>query len=218
MKVIDFSKANTVVNKFIAELRDVDIQTDRMRFRRNIERIGEIMAYEISKQLDYETEMVTTPLGMAEASVPQNTVVAAAILRAGLPLHQGVINIFDDAENAFVNIYRRYDSESDYNFDISVEYLSAPAIDGKVLVLCDPMLATGASMQLAYESMLSKGTPSQLYVCAVIASREALEYLQENLPEDATVLVAAVDEILDQRKYIVPGLGDAGDLAFGQKG
>ena len=218
MKVIDFSKANTVVNKFIAELRDVDIQTDRMRFRRNIERIGEIMAYEISKQLDYETEMVTTPLGMAEASVPQNTVVAAAILRAGLPLHQGVINIFDDAENAFVNIYRRYDSESDYNFDISVEYLSAPAIDGKVLVLCDPMLATGASMQLAYESMLAKGTPSQLYVCAVIASREALEYLQENLPEDATVLVAAVDEILDQRKYIVPGLGDAGDLAFGQKG
>lgn len=217
MKVIEFSKTNTVVNKFIAELRDVDIQTDKMRFRRNIERIGEIMAYEISKMLDYELETVTSPLGVAEVSLPQGTIVAATIMRAGLPLHQGVLNIFDDAENAFVSAYRRYDSATDYNFDISVEYLSAPCIDDKILILSDSMLATGSSMQLAYEALLAKGQPARLFICAVIASREALEYLQENLPDDAVLLVAAVDEIVDQHKYIVPGLGDAGDLAFGKK-
>lgn len=217
MKVIEFSKTNTVVNKFIAELRDVDIQTDKMRFRRNIERIGEIMAYEISKMLDYELETVTSPLGVAEVSLPQGTIVAAAIMRAGLPLHQGVLNIFDDADNAFVSTYRRYDSATDYNFDISVEYLSAPSVDNKILILSDTMLATGSSMQLAYEALLAKGQPSRLFVCAVIASREALEYLQENLPDDTVLLVAAVDELVDQRKYIVPGLGDAGDLAFGKK-
>lgn len=215
MKVVDFSKRNTVVNKFIAELRDVNIQNDRMRFRRNVERIGEIMAYEISKELDYEVEDVTSPLGIAEVSLPQNEIVAATILRAGLPLHQGVLNVFDDADNAFVSAYRNYDE--DYNFDIHVEYISAPSIDGKVLILCDPMLATGNSMQLAYEALLSKGTPARLFICSVIASREALEYLQENLPEDATLYVAAVDELLDQHKFIMPGLGDAGDLAFGGK-
>lgn len=217
MKVVDFSKTNTIVNKFIAELRDVDIQTDRLRFRRNVERIGEVMAYEISKELHYETESVASPLGMSEVSLPQDTLVAAAILRAGLPLHQGIINVFDDADNAFISAYRRYDSATDYNFDISIEYLSAPSLDGKVLILCDPMLATGSSMQLAYEALLAKGTPSRLFVCSVIASREALDYLQENLPEDAVLYVAAVDEMVDQHKYIVPGLGDAGDLAFGKK-
>jgi len=217
MKVIDFSKTNTVVNKFIAELRDVDIQTDRLRFRRNVERIGEVMAYEISKELHYEIETITSPLGMADASVPQDEIVAGAILRAGLPLHQGILNIFDDAENAFISAYRRYDSVTDYNFDISIEYLSAPSLDDKVLILCDPMLATGSSMQLAYEALLAKGTPARLFVCAVIASHEALEYLEENLPEDTILYVAAVDEVLDMHKFIVPGLGDAGDLAFGKK-
>lgn len=212
MKVVDFSKRNTVVNKFIAELRDVNIQVDRMRFNRNIERIGEIMAYEISKELDYELEDVTSPLGIAEVSLPQNRVVAATILRAGLPLHQGVIKIFDDADNAFVSAYRNIDED-----DIHVEYISSPNIDGKTLILCDSMLATGNSMQLAYEALLSKGTPERLFICAVIASREALEYLHENLPEDATLYVAAVDELLDQHKFIVPGLGDAGNLAFGSK-
>lgn len=212
MKVVDFSKRNTVVNKFIAELRDVNIQVDRMRFSRNIERIGEIMAYEISKELDYELEDVTSPLGIAEVSLPQNQVVAATILRAGLPLHQGVIKIFDDADNAFVSAYRNIDED-----DIHVEYISSPNIDGKTLILCDSMLATGNSMQLAYEALLSKGTPERLFICAVIASREALEYLHENLPEDATLYVAAVDELLDQHKFIVPGLGDAGNLAFGSK-
>lgn len=212
MKVVDFSKRNTVVNKFIAELRDVNIQVDRMRFRRNIERIGEIMAYEISKELNYDVEDITSPLGIAEVSLPQDQVVAATILRAGVPLHQGVLNIFDDADNAFVSAYRNIDED-----DIHVEYISSPDIDGKTLILCDSMLATGNSMQLAYEALLCKGTPSRLFICSVIASREALEYLQENLPEDATLYVAAVDELLDQHKFIVPGLGDAGNLAFGSK-
>ncbi len=217
MKVVDFSKSNTVVNKFISELRDVSIQTDRMRFRRNIERIGEIMAYEISKELTYEEQDITSPLGIAEANLPTDTIVVGAILRAGLPLHQGVINIFDGAENAFVSAYRRYDADTDFNFDISIEYISSPSLDGKALILCDPMLATGASMQLAYEALLAKGTPTKVFVCAVIASCEAVDYLEENLPEDTVLYVAAVDDMLNQHKYIVPGLGDAGDLAFGEK-
>lgn len=217
MKIVDFSKSNTVVNKFIAELRDVNVQSDRLRFRRNLERIGEVMAYEISKDLEYHVEDVTSPLGIAEVSVPSETIVAATILRAGLPVQEGVLNIFDGAENAFVSAYRRYDQETDFNFDISVEYISSPSLDDKVLIICDAMLATGSSMQLAYEALLAKGMPKRLYLCAVIASREALEYLQENLPEDSVIYVAAVDEMLDQHKFIVPGLGDAGDLAFGQK-
>lgn len=215
MKVVDFSKSNTVVNKYIYELRDVNIQTDRMRFRKNIERIGQIMGYEISRYLRYENEDVTTPLGIAEVSMPQDKIVAAAILRAALPLHQGVLDVFDDADNAFVSAYRKYDQ--DYNMDIHVEYISSASIEDKTLILCDPMLATGSSMQLAYEALLSKGTPSRIFLCAVIASREALEYLEENMPENTVLLVAAVDEILDQHKYIVPGLGDAGNLAFGEK-
>ena len=215
MKIVDFSKSNSVVNKFSAEMRDVNVQNDRLRFRANIQRIGEIMAYEISRELNYETQDVTTPLGIAEVNVPDNQVVVGTILRAGLPLQQGVLNMFDDAETAFVSAYRKYDG--DYNFDIHIEYIASPGLDDKVLVLCDPMLATGGSMQLAYEALLTKGTPSKLHVVSVIASRQALEYLQENLPEDATVWVGAVDEFLDQHKYIVPGLGDAGDLAFGEK-
>lgn len=215
MKIVDFSKTNTIVNKYIAELRDVTIQGDRMRFRKNIERIGQVMAYEISKELDYEEEDITSPLGVAEVSLPQNRIVVAAILRAGLPLHEGVLSVFDDADNAFVSAYRKTDE--DLNFDIHIEYISSPLIDDKTLILCDPMLATGGSMQLAYEALLTKGTPDQLYVCAVIASREALEYLEERLPENTVLYVAAVDEYLDQHKYIVPGLGDAGNLSYGEK-
>lgn len=217
MRIIDFSKTNSIVNKYIAELRDVNIQSDRMRFRRNIERIGEVMAYEISKELDYDTEDVTSPLGIAEVSLPKDRILAAAILRAGLPLHQGVLNVFDDADNAFVSTCRRYDEHTDYDFEISVEYMSAPTIDGEVVIICDPMLATGASMQLTYEALLAKGQPKRVYICAVIASREAIDYLNENLPDDAVVYVAAVDERLDQHKFIVPGLGDAGDLSYGAK-
>lgn len=215
MKVVDFSKTNSVVNKFIAEMRDVNIQNDRIRFRTNVQRIGEIIAYEISKELNYESQDVTTPLGIADVNVPSDQIVVAAILRAGLPLHQGVLNIFDDAENAFVSAYRNYND--DYNFDIHIEYIASPSLDDKVLVLCDPMLATGGSMELAYEALLSKGTPDKLYVVSVIASRQAIEYLEDKLPNDATVWVGAIDEFLNQHKYIVPGLGDAGDLAFGEK-
>lgn len=215
MKIVDFSETNSVVGKYIAEMRDVNIQNDRMRFRKNIERIGQIMAYEISKVLQYEKVDVTTPLGVAECRVPSEKLVAAAILRAALPLHQGVIDVFDEAENAFVSAYRKYDE--DFNFDIHIEYIASPTLDGKVLLLCDPMLATGGSMQLAYEALLTKGTPAKLHVLSVIASREALEYLEEKLPEDTTLWVGAVDSYLNQHKYIVPGLGDAGDLAFGEK-
>ena len=215
MKVVDFSKTNSVVNKFIAEMRDVNIQNDRIRFRTNVQRIGEIIAYEISKELNYESQDVTTPLGIADVNVPSDQIVVAAILRAGLPLHQGVLNIFDDAENAFVSAYRNYND--DYNFDIHIEYIASPSLDDKVLVLCDPMLATGGSMELAYEALQSKGTPDKLHVVSVIASRQAIEYLEDKLPNDATVWVGAIDEFLNQHKYIVPGLGDAGDLAFGEK-
>lgn len=215
MKVVDFSKSNSVVNKFVAEMRDVNVQNDRMRFRANIERIASVMAYEISRELHYESQDVTTPFGVAEVHVPCEQIVAAAILRAGLPMQQGVLNVFDDAETAFVSAYRKYDA--DYNFDIHIEYIASPNLDGKTLILCDPMLATGGSMQLAYEALLAKGTPEKLHVVSVIASREALGYLEENLPSDATVWVGAVDEFLDQHKYIIPGLGDAGDLAFGEK-
>lgn len=215
MKVVDFSKSNSVVNKYVAEMRDVNVQNDRLRFRSNIQRIAEVMAYEISRELHYETQDVTTPLGIAEANLPADKLVVGAILRAGLPMQQGVLNVFDDAETAFVSAYRKYDD--DYNFDIHIEYIAGPNLDGKTLILADPMLATGGSMQLAYEALLAKGTPEKLHVIAVIASREALEYLEENLPEDATVWVGAVDEFLDQHKYIVPGLGDVGDLAFGEK-
>lgn len=215
MKIVDFSKSNSIVNKFIAELRDVNIQNDRLRFRSNIQRIGEVMAYEISRDLHYEEQDVTTPLGIAEVNVPSDQIVVGTILRAGLPLHQGVLNFFDDAENAFVSAYRKYDS--DYNFDIHIEYIASPSLDDKVLILADPMLATGGSMELAYEALLTKGTPNKLHVVSIIASRQAIEYLEETLPEDTTIWVGAVDEFLDQHKYIVPGLGDAGDLAFGEK-
>lgn len=215
MVIVDFSKTNSVVNKYVAEMRDVNIQKDRMRFRKNIERIGQVMAYEVSKQLHYQSTDVTTPLGVADCMLSDDQLVVGAILRAALPLHQGVLDVFDDAENAFVSAYRKYDE--DFNFDIHIEYIASPTLDGKTLLLCDPMLATGGSMQLAYEALLTKGTPARLHILSVIASQEALDYLQDKLPEDATLWVGAVDSYLNQHKYIVPGLGDAGDLAFGEK-
>ena len=215
MKVVDFSLTNSVVNRFIAELRDVNIQNDRMRFRRNVERIGEVIAYEISRTLYYERQDVTTPLGIAPVNVPADQVVVASILRAGLPLHTGVLNYFDDAENAFVSAYRKYIDDAE--FDIHIEYIASPNLDEKVLVLVDPMLATGGSMQLAYEALLTKGTPDRIHIVSVIASRQAVEYIEEHFPEDTILWVAAIDERLDSHKYIVPGLGDAGDLCFGEK-
>lgn len=216
MKVIDFNQSNTVLNQFVAELRDVNVQGDRIRFRRNIERIGEVMAYELSQVLHYTTRKVQTPLGVAEVNVPDSPVVLATILRAGLPFHQGFLNYFDGAENAFVSAYRKYTDEE--HFDVNIEYIASPEITGKTLLLVDPMLATGSSMELSYRAMLTRGEPAAIHVCCILATRQAVEYIKRTLPADKTTLwCAAVDPELNEHCYIVPGLGDAGDLAFGEK-
>lgn len=215
MKIINFAEQNSIVNQFMSELRDVNIQQDRMRFRRNLERIGEIMAYEISRTLEYSTKSVQTPLGVAHTNLPCQSVVLATILRAGLGFHQGFLSYMDNAENAFISAYRRYTDET--HFDIHVEYIASPSLDGKVLILADPMLATGSSMELCYEALLSKGNPTHTHLAAVIASRQAIEYVEKHMPENTTLWVAAVDDELNEHKYIVPGLGDAGDLSYGEK-
>lgn len=206
---------NSVFNQYIAEIRDVRVQGDSMRFRRNMERMGEIIAYEISKTMHYETQEITTPLGIANVAVPQQQPVVAGILRAGLPVHQGVLNYFDKAENAFISAYRRH--HKDGSFDIHVEYLSSPDLTDKVLILCDPMLATGSSMVLAYQAMLKRGRPRHTHIVSIIASSEGLDYAKKHLPENVTFWCGAVDDELTAQSYIVPGLGDAGDLAFGHK-
>lgn len=215
MKIINFAEHPSLVSTFMRELRDVDIQKDMMRFRRNIERIGEVAAYEISKELHYEETETRTCLGVAKTQILSDRIVVGSILRAGLPLHQGLANAFDGAGNAFVSAYREYDNETD--FHVKVEYLTSPRIEGKVLILADPMLATGASMELAYHALLGKGTPKELHLVSVIASRQAIEYVRTHFPADTTLWVAAIDDTLNEHKYIVPGLGDAGDLAFGTK-
>ena len=209
------STGNSLLHHFVAELRDVEIQNDRMRFRRNLERIGEIAAYEISKTMNYENTDVTTPLGLATVPLLQSQPVLGTILRAGLPLHQGLLNYFDQADNAFISAYRRH--HKDGSFDIHLQYLSSPPIAGRTLILSDPMLATGQSLVETYKAMLESGQPAHTHVVAAIASRQGIEYVKANLPDDLTIWVAAVDEELTAQSYIVPGLGDAGDLAFGEK-
>ena len=208
---------NTVLNKFVAEIRDKSIQKDSMRFRRNLERIGEVMAYEISKTFEYAVKVVETPLGEASVAMISDQVVIATILRAGLPFHQGFLNYFDDAENAFVSAYRK--STKDGKFTVKVEYISCGDLEGKVLLLVDPMLATGSSLVLAYKALCEKGgTPKYTHVAAVIASAQGIDYVQKNMPRKTTTIwAAAVDEELTSRCYIVPGIGDAGDLAYGEK-
>lgn len=214
IKILD--KSNSILNQFIAELRDVQVQGDLMRFRKNLERIGEIFAYEISKELKYEKRQVQTPLGIAEVETPSDTVVLATILRAGLPMHQGMLNLFDKAENAFISAYRKY--SKDGSFHIQFEHLSCPTVTGKTLILIDPMLATGASMLLAYRAILEKGTPSHTHIVSVISSREGIDYLKKNLSlKNVTLWLGSVDDELTVKSYIVPGLGDAGDLAYGSK-
>lgn len=216
MKIVDFSQNNTLLNQFLAEIRDVHIQEDSLRFRRNIERIGEIMAYEISRDFPYMPLAVQTPLAQATENVPAVQPVIATILRAGLPLHQGFLNYFDRAENAFVSAYRKY-VDADH-FDIHIEYIASPRLDGKVLILVDPMLATGGSMELAYRALLTKGEPAHIHVVSVIASRQAVEHVAKTLPADKTTIwCAAIDPELNAHSYIVPGLGDAGDLCYGEK-
>ena len=216
MKVVNFSQDNTLLNQYIAEIRDVNIQGDSLRFRRNIERIGEIMAYEISRDFPYKKIEVQTPLAMACENVPAEQPVIATILRAGLPLHRGFINYFDHAENAFVSAYRKYIYEN--NFDIHIEYIDSPRLDGKILILVDPMLATGGSMELAYKALLTKGEPAHVHVVSVIATEQAVEHVKNTFPADKTTIwCAAIDPELNAHSYIVPGLGDAGDLCYGEK-
>ncbi len=217
MKIVNLGSSHSILNRFVAEMRDVDIQKDSLRFRRNIERIGEIMAYEISKQFAYSTHPIQSPLGIADMDIPDNQVVISTILRAGLPFHQGFLHYYDYAENAFVSAYRKYKDR--LNFDIHIEYIASPRIDGKTLIVTDPMLATGSSMELAFKALLTKGDPAEVHFASIIASKQALDYLCEKMPADKniTVWVAALDNELDEHSYIVPGLGDAGDLAYGEK-
>ncbi len=213
----NLSDTNSLLSNYIAEIRDEKIQTDPMRFRRNIERCGEIFAYEISKTLNYNNLEVKTPLGTAEVPVIADNVVLATILRAGLPIHQGFLNYFDRAENAFVSAYRVYGKDGTFN--IRFEHISAPFIRGKIVILSDPMLATGASAVLAYKALREKGTPSHTHIVSIIASKEGIEYVMQNLPMKKTsIWVGAIDDELTSKAYIVPGLGDAGDLAYGSKG
>lgn len=217
MEIIDLSLTPSLLSRFMRELRDITIQTDPMRFRRNLERIGEIMAYEISRRLEYHEETVQTPLASALAYQPSEKIVLGTILRAGLPFHLGFLNYFDSAENAFVSAYRKYKEKGD-KFDVMVEYLASPDIEGKTLILIDPMLATGSSMELAYRAMLQNGNPAKIHVASVIASKQAVEYIKEVMPQDkTTVWCAAIDPEINSHSYIVPGLGDAGDLSFGEK-
>ena len=211
------SRQNTVLNKFIAQIRDREIQRDPMLFRRNMERIGEIAAYEISKTLRYTPRIVETPLGQAEVAQIDDSIVLATILRAGLPFHQGFLNYFDDAQNAFVSAYRK--STKDGKFKVKVEYISCGDLEGKTLLLVDPMLATGSSLVLAYEALCERGgTPAHTHVASVIASEQGIDYVTNHMPHQTTTIwAAAVDEELTSRCYIVPGIGDAGDLAYGEK-
>jgi len=210
------SDQNSILNEFISEIRDAEIQKDSMRFRRNLERIGEIFAYEVSKQLEYTSREVITSLGVAEVPVLKSQPVIATILRAGLPLHQGILNYFDRAQNAFVSAYRRHHKSG--KFDIQIEYTSSPSLEDKILILSDPMLATGLSMFLTYKQLLGNGKPKHTHIVTIIGSVQGVEYLNKHLSEDEyTLWAAAIDDELTAQSYIVPGLGDAGDLAYGSK-
>ncbi len=216
MKVINLGQKNSLLNKFVAQLRDINIQKDSLRFRKNLERIGNIFAYEISQVLESSVKPVTTPLGIAQMNTYDDQIVVATILRAGLPLHEGVLNYFDEAQNAFVAAYRKYHKGED--FQIKIEYCSTPDLEGKTLIIADTMLATGSSIEATYKRLLEEGEPKHTHLVCPVCSAYAVEYIQKYLPGDkVTLWVAAIDEELTSRSYIVPGLGDAGDLAFGTK-
>ena len=218
MKLINLSDNNSTVNQYLAELREDNNQQNRLLFRNNITRIGEMMAYEISKTLSYEARDVTTPLGTARVNMPTDKIVLATIFRAGLPFHTGFLNVFDHAGNAFVSAYREYTDDSHTEVGIHVEYLATPSIDDKTLIIADPMLATGGSMELGYKAFLTHGTPKRIHVACVIAAPDGIEHVKNSLPADrTTVWCAAIDPALNEHKYIVPGFGDAGDLCYGGK-
>ncbi len=214
--IINLSSSNSIFNQFIAEIRDEKIQKDRMRFRRNLKRTGEIFAYEISKKLNYDIQDIQTPLGIAKVPILNEQPVLATILRAGLPLHQGLLNVFDNADNAFVSAYRKY--EKDGHFDIKIEYASCPNLENKTLIISDPMLASGYSMELSYKALMKHGKPKHIHIVTLIASKEGISFLKKKLNfNNITLWVGAIDDELTAKSYIVPGLGDAGDLAYGEK-
>lgn len=210
------SEQESLLNHFLAEIRDVNIQKDRMRFRRNIERIGEIMSYEISKKLTFQSVDVQTPLGIKKTSTIKDQVVLCSILRAGLTLHQGFLNYFDTAENGYISAFRHHPNNDD-NFEIVIQYQAAPSLENKTVILIDPMLATGQSIVAVLKKILVKQTPKEIHIAVAIATPEGISYLEKHLPSNYHLWIGALDDGLNEHKYIVPGLGDAGDLAFGEK-
>ncbi|MGW9685754.1 uracil phosphoribosyltransferase [Flagellimonas sp. 2504JD1-5] len=216
MIIHQFDQKNSLLKKFISEIRDVEIQKDAMRFRRNIERIGEVLAYELSKTLDYESTMVNTPLGTKKTALPTDELVLCSVLRAGLPLHHGLLSYFDGAENAFISAYRHHPNDAD-EFEVIVKYLAAPSLEGKTLVLTDPMLATGKTLENVIQAMKKHGTPKKIHIISVIGSRTGVSHVERVFPKETQLWIAAIDEELTSKGYIVPGLGDAGDLSYGVK-
>lgn len=215
MNCINLGKENSIFNRFISEIRNVNIQQDSMRFRRNVERMGEIFAYEISKQLSYQNTAITTPLGISNIPLSTDKIVLATILRAGLPFHQGFLNYFDGAENGFIGAFRK--TAADHSFTIETEYLACPNIDNKTVILSDPMLASGESILVALEVLKKRGNAAHIHIVALISSQVGIDYVLKNLPDNTTLWVGAIDSELNTNSYIVPGLGDAGDLAYGEK-
>ena len=216
MDVINFDEHRSIISQYMMELRNVDIQHDMLRFRRNLERIGELMAYEISRTFDYKKIEITTPLASAECEVVDYAIYLGQIFSAAIPFHLGLVNTLDKSENAFVSAYRKYKEKE--NFDVFIEYIASPRLDGKILILVDPMLATGASMELSYRALLTKGTPAKIHIASVIASQTAIDYIKATFPDNKTTIwVGAIDPEINSHSYIVPGLGDAGDLAYGIK-
>lgn len=217
MKIINFAEQNSVMNQYMAELRDKTYQKNRLLFRNNVQRIGEMMAFELSKTLTYKAKTVTTPLGTIDIPLPKDDLLIATVLRAGLPFHEGFLHVFDKAANGFVSAYRMYTNREHTEVGIHTEYMAAPSCKGKTLVIVDPMLATGGSMAASYEALVKTGHPKEVHICCVIATPEGLEVLRQTLPDDATVWCAAIDPGMNANKYIVPGFGDCGDLCYGEK-
>lgn len=216
MKIHHFESGFSVLNRFISEIRDIEIQKDPMRFRRNIERIGEVLCYEMSKTLSYNNTKVKTVLGSKEIALPSDDLVLCSVLRAGIPLHQGLLNYFDRSENAFISAYRHHENGQD-EFEVIVKYFAAPSLENKILVLTDPMLATGRTLENVLNALKSHGQPKQIHIISVIGSKEGVEYVKDVFPEDTHLWIAAIDDELSSKGYIIPGLGDAGDLAYGVK-